>query len=159
AKFDDNGYPWFYTANEDFKLHIGAWFHYDNVFWNQAGGLKTPPDGRPGHAQGVASGVSQGGIGDLEDGTFFRRVRPFLEGTFWETCEYRLNLALENDQFSTTGLDEFWVAVNKVPFIGTVRVGHVKDAVGFEGDMTASSRSMTFMERSSYSEAIELNEN
>jgi phosphate-selective porin OprO/OprP len=159
AKFDDNGYPWFYTANEDFKLHIGAWMHYDNVFWNQAGGLKTPQDGRPGHAQGVASGAPLGGIGDLEDGTFFRRVRPFLEGTFWETCEYRLNLALENDQFSTTGLDEFWVAVNKVPFIGTVRVGHVKDAVGFEADMTGSSRTMTFMERSSYSEAIELNEN
>ena len=43
--------------------------------------------------------------------------------------------------------------------IGTVRIGHVKDPVGLEGDMTASSRCMTFMERSSYSEAIELNQN
>ncbi len=31
--------------------------------------------------------------------------------------------------------------------------------MGFEGDMTASSRCMTFMERSAYSEAIELNQN
>ena len=31
--------------------------------------------------------------------------------------------------------------------------------MGLEGDMTASSRCMTFMERSSYSEAIELNQN
>ncbi len=43
--------------------------------------------------------------------------------------------------------------------IGTIRVGHVKNALGLEGDMTSSSRCMTFMERSSYSEAIELNQN
>ena len=43
--------------------------------------------------------------------------------------------------------------------IGTVRVGHVKNAMGLEGDMTSSSRCMTFMERSSYSEAIELDQN
>src|SRR5205807_8683991 len=48
---------------------------------------------------------------------------------------------------------------NNVPFIGTVRVGHVKTPMGFEADMAASSRTMTFMERSSYSEAIELNQN
>ena len=45
------------------------------------------------------------------------------------------------------------------PLIGSIRFGHVKDAVGLEGNMTASSRAMTFMERSMYSEAIELNQN
>jgi phosphate-selective porin OprO/OprP len=159
GKFDQNGYPWFSTPNKDFTMHIGSWVQYDNVFWDQSKALRAIPDGRPGHNQGVASGVAAGGIGNLEDGTFFRRVRPFVEGTLWETCEYRLNLALENNQFSTTGLDEFWMAVNQVPVIGTVRVGHVKNAVGFEADMTGSSRTMTFMERSSYSEAIERNEN
>ena len=82
-----------------------------------------------------------------------------MEGTFFEVGEYRLILALENDQFNTTGLDEFWVGINKIPFIGTVRVGHVKTPMGLEADMTASSRAMTFMERSSYSEAILLNQN
>jgi phosphate-selective porin OprO/OprP len=159
GKFDQNGYPWFSTPNKDFTMHIGSWLHYDNVWWTQTPALRTPPDGRPGHAQGVASGVAAGGIGDLEDGTFFRRIRPFVEGTFWENYEYRLNLALENNQFSTAGLDEFWVAVNRIPVIGTIRVGHVKNASGFEADMTGSSRTMTFMERSSYSEAIELNQN
>ena len=62
-------------------------------------------------------------------------------------------------QFSTSGLDEFWVGDNKLPVIGTIRVGHVKTPMGLEGDMTSSSRCMTFMERSSYSEAIELNQN
>jgi phosphate-selective porin OprO/OprP len=159
GKFDQNGYPWFSTPNKDFTMHIGSWVQYDNVWWTQTPALRALPDGRPGHAQGVASGVAAGGIGDLQDGTYFRRIRPFMEGTFWENYEYRLNLALENDQFSSEGLDEFWVAVNKVPLIGTIRVGHVKNASGFEADMTGSSRTMTFMERSSYSEAIELNQN
>ena len=159
ASFNEWGNLWIKTPNGDFTMHPGYWLQYDNVFWDQSRALTVAPDGKTGHKQGVASGPAQGGIGDLEDGTFFRRIRPFIEGTFFETYEYRLNLALENNQFSTAGLDEMWVAVNKVPVIGTIRVGHVKDCVGLEGDMTASSRCMTFMERSSYSEAIEENEN
>ena len=103
--------------------------------------------------------MAMGGIGDLEDGEYFRRIRPFAEGIFWDTGEYRLIPALENNQFSTSGLDEFWVGETHIPVIGSCRVGHVKDPMGLEGDMTASSRCMTFMERSSYSEAIELNQN
>ena len=47
------------------------------------------------------------------------------------------------------GSTKFWVGVNKVPVIGTMRVGHVKDCLGLEGDMASSSRCMTFMERPS----------
>jgi phosphate-selective porin OprO/OprP len=161
AEFRDGLFLWLSTPNNDFTMHIGEWMQYDNVFWTQSASpnLRASPDGRPGAKQGVASGAALGGIGDLQDGTYFRRIRPFLEGTFWETGEYRLILALENDQFSTTGLDEFWVALKDIPLIGTVRVGHVKTPMGLEADMTASSRTMTFMERSSYSEAIELNQN
>ena len=140
-------------------MHPGMWAQWDNVWFGQSNYLKAPADGRPGHAQGVASGVNRGGIGPLQDGTFFRRIRPYIEGTFWDVFEYRLILAAENDQFSTEGLDEFWFGVNKIPFIGTMRMGHVKTPMGLEADMTASSRCMTFMERSAYSEAIELNQN
>ena len=103
--------------------------------------------------------IASGGIGPLEDGDYWRRVRIVMEGTFWETFDYRWNFAPENDSFNTIGLDEFWVGDNKLPLIGTVRAGHVKTPMGLEGDMTSSSRAMTFMERSSYSEAIELNQN
>ena len=54
---------------------------------------------------------------------------------------------------------KFWVGEKDLPVIGTIRVGHVKNQLGLEGDMTSSSRCMTFMERSSYSEAIEQNQN
>src|SRR5262249_47166746 len=139
--------------------HVGGWVQYDNVFWTQSPLLRTNPGARPGAKQGVASGVAMGGIGDLQDGMFFRRERLQLEGKFWENYEYNLIYAFENDQFNIIGLDEFWVGATNIPFIGTARIGHVKNAIGLEGDMTASSRCMTFMERSSYSEAIERNEN
>ena len=159
ASFKDGLFLWLETPNKDFTMHIGGWTHFDNVFWSQTPALRTPPGTRPGLKQGVASGVAGGGIGDLEDGLYFRRIRLFAEGTFFENGEYRLINAFENNQFSSAGFDEFWVGAKNIPLIGSARVGHVKNAIGLEGDMTASSRAMTFMERSSYSEAIELNQN
>ena len=159
AEFRNGSFLWLSSPHNDFTMHIGAWMQLDNVWWDQSEMLKSPADGRPGHAQGVASGAPLGGIGDLQDGIFFRRIRPFIEGTMWENGEYRLIPALENDQFNTVGLDEFWVGAKDLPLVGSVRLGHVKNALGLEGDMTASSRCMTFMERSAYSEAIEVNQN
>jgi phosphate-selective porin OprO/OprP len=147
------------TTHDDFSMHIGGWVQYDNVFWDQSTLLKAAPGARPGPKQGVAYGVSAGGIGDLQDGTYFRRIRLQTDGKFWENYEYTLTLALENNQFSTIGLDEFWVGGTNIPVLGTVRFGHVKNAIGLEADMSASSKVMTFMERSSYSESIELNQN
>ncbi len=160
AHFEDGGlFLWLTTPYEDFTMHIGGWAQWDNVWFGQSTSLLPPAGARPGRAQGVASGVAQGGIGHLQDGTFFRRIRPFVEGTAWDLIEYRFVLAAENDQFTAEGLDEFWIGVNRIPFLGTVRVGHVKTPMGLEGDMTSSSRCMTFMERSAYSESIELNQN
>lgn len=151
---------WFATPNNDFNMHIGGWMQWDNVWFDQSDSLKAAPIARTaGNTVGFAGGVAGGGIGDLQDGEFFRRIRTFFEGNFWENGEYRLILALENDQFQTVGLDEFWVGAKDLPILGTVRLGHVKTPMGLEGDMTASSRCMTFMERSIYSEAIELNQN
>jgi phosphate-selective porin OprO/OprP len=139
-------------------MHIGGWFQYDTVWWTESGPMRAAPGKFVAPKGGPASGVAPGGIGDLQDGTFFRRVRPFLEGTFWENFEYRFILALDNVQFSTTGISEFWIAMNNIPGIGTLRVGHVRSVNGFEAGMSSSSRGATFMERSSYAEAIELNQ-
>ena len=103
--------------------------------------------------------LRQAGSAILKTASIFRRIRIFAEGTFWENGEYRLIPALENDQFQTIGLDEFWFGAKDLPLVGSLRLGHVKNAIGLEGDMTASSRCMTFMERSAYSESIELNQN
>jgi phosphate-selective porin OprO and OprP len=150
---------WFSTPNNDFTMHIGGLVQYDNVFFSESPGLLIPAGARPGAKQGVASGVAMGGIGDLEDGSFFRRIRLQTDGTFLESYEYLLILAMENNQFSTIGMADFWVGAKDIPLIGTARLGHVKNAIGFEADMTSSPSCLTFMERSSYSEAIELNQN
>jgi phosphate-selective porin OprO and OprP len=142
------------TPNDDFTMHIGGWTQYDNVWWGQSRILTTPKGPNAGAAQGVLSGASVGGINDLEDGMYFRRIRYMMDGKFWENYEYTLILALENITFATIGLDEFWVGATNIPYLGTIRAGHIKAAHGLEADMTASSRTMTFMERSSYSEAI-----
>jgi phosphate-selective porin OprO/OprP len=160
SDFRNGCFLWFATPNNDFNMHIGGWEEFDNVWFNQSPALKTAPGARPGHVpQGVANGAALGGIGDMQDGEYFRRLRFFFEGNFWENGEYRLIGAFENDQFSTIGLDEFWFGATSLPVVGTIHIGHVKDAIGLEGDMSSSSRCMTFMERSAYSEAIELNQN
>jgi phosphate-selective porin OprO and OprP len=169
--FKDGEFLNFSTPNKDFTMHLGGWVQWDNVWWNQANALKvaqgtgtaTAPF-KAGNQPGIASGAANGGMnagtyGELQDGDYWRRLRVVQEGTFWETGEYRFNWAFENDQFSTVGLDEMWVGQNQLPVIGTVRAGHVKTPIGLEADMASSSRCMTFMERSSYSEAIELNQN
>src|SRR5262245_18101470 len=103
------------TVHKDFWMHIGGWIQYDNVFWNQSDPLRVIPGARPGAKQGVASGAALGGIGNLQDGTYFPRTRIHTEGVFWENCEFNLILAMENLQFEETGLDEFWIGFNKIP--------------------------------------------
>jgi phosphate-selective porin OprO/OprP len=145
------------TPHNDFTMHIGGWFMYDNVFWTESSKMRLP-QGKAGPQPGIGSGAAPGGVGDLEDGAFFRRIRLQMNGTFWENFEYNLTFSFENNQFSSLGEDEFWVGMTNIPVLGTARIGHVKNAVGLEGNWTASSKAMTFMEQSAYAEAIELNE-
>jgi phosphate-selective porin OprO/OprP len=166
--FKDGEFLNFSSPNKDFTMHLGGWVQWDNVWWNQPASLRVLQAPKAGNQAGIASGAAGGGLntgtaalpnGSLQDGDYWRRLRIVQEGTFWETGEYRFNWALENDQFSTVGLDEMWVGENQLPVIGSLRLGHVKTPMGLEADMSSSSRSMTFMERSSYSESIELNQN
>jgi phosphate-selective porin OprO/OprP len=149
----------FSTPSSDFTMHLGGDVQYDNVWWTQTSSLKTAKGANAGPAQGVLSGASLGGINDLQDGTYFRRIRLQTDGEIWETYEYILSVAYENDQYSSAGLNEFWVGAKDIPWLGTLRIGHVRAAHGLEADMTAASRVGSFMERSSYSEAIEGNNN
>jgi phosphate-selective porin OprO/OprP len=129
----------FETPNKDFVSHIGVRFQLDDVFFNQSGGLIKP---------------TPAGIGNLDDGTFFRRVRPSWDGTAYDIFEWNVELALEQTLHGVNTWDEMWVGIKEIPYIGTVRVGHQKTPQGFEGDMVSSSKAMTFLERSSYTDAF-----
>ncbi len=137
------------TADRAFTLHVGGRFQEDWVWWQQPVATRKAQDGA-GH------GPVFGGVTPFEDGTFFRRIRLNLDGTAWEVVEFNFEYAFENFGNNTgiAELDEFWVGVKDIAYLGTVRVGHLKVPQGLEGDMVSSSKDMTFMERASYTDAF-----
>jgi phosphate-selective porin OprO/OprP len=145
----------FETKNKDFVSHIGFFFQLDTVAFSQTSG--TLPTTQ---------------LGDLQDGTFFRRVRPLWDGRAWDFVEWNVILALEQVQGSVSAttpavgttlsanvgsninLDEVWAGVYGVPIIGRIRAGHLKVPQGLEGNQWSSSRAMTFMENAAYTDAF-----
>jgi phosphate-selective porin OprO/OprP len=143
ARWRNTDGVWLETPNQDFRMHFGFWMQWDTTSFTQSAALKPPNQ-----------------IGDLQDGTYFRRIRPFWEGTAYDTIEWNLILALE--QISAIGangnglinLDEFWVGAYGIPLIGRIRFGHQKVPQGLEGNQMTSSRAMTFMENAAYTDAF-----
>jgi phosphate-selective porin OprO/OprP len=131
------------TPNKDFTFHIGGRFQEDTVWFTQSPILKHPP-----------AANANGGIGDLEDGTFFRRIRINMNGTFWQVFEYNTEFALEQAQDGIVTLDEIYVGMKEIPVLGTVRAGHMRVLQGLEGDLMSSSKAMTFMEKSYETDAF-----
>jgi phosphate-selective porin OprO/OprP len=134
---------WFQTPNGDFQMHMGFWMQWDTTSWTQSATTKPPNQ-----------------LGNFQDGTYFRRIRPFWEGQAYDTIEWNLILALE--QISAVGangnalinLDEFWAGAYGIPLIGRIRFGHMKVPQGLEGNQVTSSRAMTFMENAAYTDAF-----
>jgi phosphate-selective porin OprO/OprP len=127
----------FSTPNKDFVSHLGFIFQYDSVWFDQSRQLKS---------------ASQ--IGDLQDGSFFRRVRPIWDGTAWEVMEWNVILSLEQVNNNVPNLDEVWVGLMKLPVIGNVRIGRMRIPQGLEAPQYQNSKPMTFLEQSAYSEAF-----
>jgi phosphate-selective porin OprO/OprP len=133
----------FESKNKDFVSHIGYFMQWDTVSWTQN------PNLRP---------LTQ--IGDLQDGTYFRRIRPLWDGRAWDFVEWNVILALEQVQGSAVNgasninLDEVWAGVYGIPIIGRIRAGHLKINQGLEGNQWSSSRCMTFMENAAYTDAF-----
>ena len=75
-------------------MHLGRMDAMGQCVVEPVPGPGEPLQVKAGQRTGVATGVASGGIGDLEDGEYLRRIRIVMEGTFWETCEYRWNSGL-----------------------------------------------------------------
>jgi phosphate-selective porin OprO/OprP len=127
----------FYTKNRDFTWHPEARIQMDATWWHQSPNTRAATQ-----------------LGDFEDGADFRRVRIHFDGTMWEVFEYNFEFALENIQGNVLTDDEQYIGINKIPGIGTVRIGHMRVPHGFEGDMMSSSKAMQFLERSAMTDAI-----
>ncbi|MFL5245205.1 MAG: OprO/OprP family phosphate-selective porin [Gemmataceae bacterium] len=127
------------SSNDDFRVHVGGLMHFD-AGWNAAGNSVQ---------------FGSGGIGELQDGAYFRRANLRIDGTLYQHIEWLTEFDfannVDNDTSSSTqpiGSPSFvnvWIAVNDLPLLGTVRTGWMKEPIGFEH--LTSSRWLNFMER------------
>ncbi len=127
----------FETPNRDFWSHLGFWFEYDTVAFTQSPRLNSPSQ-----------------IGDLQDGSFFRRIRPEWEGGAWEVVEWDVILALEQISNDVPQLNSVWAGLTQLPVIGSLRVGKVRLPQGFEAGTYTGNRSATFLEVSASGQAF-----
>lgn len=144
--------PWLETPDKAFRVHFGGRTQFDYV--------------GTGASELVKFGT--GGIGPFKDAVNFRRARLEMDGWLWETvdffCEYDF-LNTFNFEPNATKIDpkdtvtqekyvantpvptDLWAGINYLPWLGTVRIGNLKNPIGL--DHLTSSRYLDFIERSS----------
>ena len=88
-------------------------------------------------------------VGELEDGTEFRRARLYFRGTLWDTVEFKA-------QYDFAGGDpefkDVYLGLVHLPGIGGFRVGHTREPFSLEEN--TSSNQILLMERTTAIEAF-----
>ena len=133
----------FISKKKDFRYHVGGRMHLDSAWFNAPDPLQTGP----------------GGVGSLQDGSTIRRARVRLDGTMYEVVEwimeYDFAAAVANGNaapFDAAGVTEFSVSLVKIPNVGTIAVGNMKEPYGFEH--LTGVRYLDFIERSTNYDAF-----
>lgn len=132
----------FVSPDKAFKVHIGGRTQLDSVWY-----ANDPAD------FAGAGGASPPG----QDAVTFRRARLRADGTIYETIDYVAEFDFANstsrngtnDEANTinvTAPTDLWFNFKEVPWVGNVKVGNIKEPMGFEHN--TSSRFLNFMERS-----------
>jgi len=80
-------------------------------------------------------------IGDLEDGTEFRRVRLYISGLIYGNVDYKLQFDFAG---GTAKLMDAYIGIKDTP-VGYLKMGHFKEPFGL--DELTSSKYITFLER------------
>lgn len=132
------------SKDGNFSAHVGGAIHYDGAWYTGGRGVQDFP----------------GGTGRFVDGVNARRMRMYMEGTFYKDFDYKFEIEFQNG-FSPAGLSvrpspntvsnspgptDAWVQARNVPLLGTVRIGNQKE--WFSLEHLESYRSLLYMERS-----------
>lgn len=136
----------FQSPNRDWVFHFGGRLQFEPVWWRQPASLKGLPPGNG----GIPASGPNGGVGPLDDGAFFRRVRLRSDGVGYELVEYVLEVDFE--QLNLVTYDHMWAGFKELPLLGTVRIGQHKVPQGLE--QMGSDYHLTFLERSSLFDAF-----
>jgi len=130
------------TADERFRVHVGGRTQFDGVWIADTDNL---------------AGAGGAGDGDAVD---FRRARLRVDGTMYDFIEWAVEYDFVNSVNDNVGLQpanevnvvnvpaptDLWFNIARVPVFGNVRIGNMKEPLGFEHQI--SSRFLEFMERS-----------
>ena len=122
----------FETADKAFSFKLGGRIMNDWAFMSEDDSLKAT-------------------IGQLQDATTeFRRARLYISGAVYEKvifkAQYDFAGGSSDDHGGHTHFKDVYLGLKKLPGVGTLKVGHFKEAFGLE-ELT-SSKYITFMERS-----------
>jgi phosphate-selective porin OprO/OprP len=135
---------YFRTTDRQFVAHLGGVLQYDAAWYTGGRGVQSFP----------------GGVGRFDDGVNARRLRVMLDGTWYDSFDYKLEVEFMNG-FSPAGLTgrpsvttvsdspgptDAYVTVKHVPWVGNVRIGNQKE--WFSLEHMESARLLLFMERS-----------
>lgn len=145
SSYWDNGL-WFETPNKDWRFHLGGRLQFESIWWAQPNTLRGAPPGNG----GIPAAGPGGGVGVMDDGMFFRRIRLRTDGTVYDKFEYALEVDFEQLNYIT--YDHMWFGMKDIPLLGTVRIGQHKVPQGLE--MIGSDYHLTLLERSSMSDAF-----
>ena len=95
------------------------------------------------------NGLERRGIGDLEDSVEFRRARISIQGDIYDDYFFEVEYDFAGGD---ADFKDVYMGMRHLPYVGNIMVGHFKEPFGLE-ELT-SSNYITFMERSSGSEAF-----
>lgn len=134
----------FRTADKGFVAHVGGALHYDGAWYSGGTGIQNLP----------------GGVGRFNDGVNARRLRMYMEGSYYDSFDYKMEIEVMNgvvpagltgpataaNVSNSPGPTDAWVTVKNVPWVGNVRIGNQKE--WFSLEHIESYKSLLYMERS-----------
>ncbi len=120
----DNGFK-LESLDKQFRMKFGGRIMVDHAYFFQNSDLDE-------------------NFGELEtkSGTEIRRARFFMSGTVYSNVEFKLQVDFAG---GVAILKDAYIGFKKVPVVGTIRIGNVKEPFRF--DPLTSSKYITFMER------------
>lgn len=84
-------------------------------------------------------------VGDIQDGTYFRRARLGFDAKAFEVTEYRLDFEMGSGGGRPSIFDAYG-RITELPYVGNFQVGHFREPFSLEAQ--TSSNWLTFIERS-----------
>lgn len=112
------------SADKNFQLKFGGRIHYDIAYFRLDDTLTAR-------------------FGQWKSGTEMRRVRFYNQGKIYGNVSYKLQLEFSG---GGVGAKDVYVQFSRLPLIGNLRVGQMKEP--FRLEVLASSNDLSFMERS-----------